>query len=227
MEANHQVKIRQFEGDTKNFKVLHVIATVEKLLDTTESPSYESKKELLSFLVENYSHLSPEEMVCSVKLNLTGTYGDVIKCFNKVDIQYLTACFNKYNEFKQRAILAHKAAIETEKDRQPKQKATPEQSYNFIKKFVEENNSLPITADWSSCFDWMWQQKLTDSNEELKKFFDKHSEIYIQKIKSQIATSTNFVEKQALEIQISESAVKSHVRKVTVQLYFQNMLKTE
>lgn len=226
VEANHQVKIRQFEGDTKNFKVLHVIASVEKLLDTTESPTYEAKKELLTFLVENYSHLSPEEMICAVKLNLTGTYGEVIKCFNKIDIQYLTSCFNKYNDFKQRAILAHKAAIEADKDRQPKQKATPEQSYNFIKKFVEENNKLPITADWSSCFDYMWAQKLTDSSEELKKFFDKHSEIYIKNIKSKIATSTNFVEKHALQFQISESAIKTHVRKVWVQLYFQNSLKT-
>lgn len=226
MEANYQPKIRQFEGETKNFKVLHVIASVEKLLDTSESPSYEAKKELLAFLVENYSHLSPEEMVCAVKLNLTGTYGETIKCFNKIDIQYLTACFNKYNEFKQRAILAHKAAIEAEKDKHPIKRASPEETYNFIKKFVDENKTLPMTADWSSCFDWMWSQKLTESTEELKAFFDKHSKIYIKNIKSKIATSTNFVEKHALQLQISESAIKTHVRKVWVQLYFQNSLKT-
>jgi hypothetical protein len=207
-------------------KVLHVIASVEKLLDTTESPSYEAKKELLNFLVENYAHYSPEEMVCAVKLNLLGTYGETIKCFNKIDIQYLTSCFNKYNEFKQRAILAHKAAVEAEKDKQPIKKATPEESFLFVQKYFEENKSLPFAADWSACFDWMWSQKLTDSSDELKKFFDKHSEIYIKKIKSKIATSTNFIEKQTLQLQISESAVKAEVRKVWVQLYFQNSVKT-
>lgn len=212
VEANHQTKIRQFEGDTKNFKVLHVIASVEKLLDTTESPSYEAKKELLAFLVENYSHLSPEEMVCSVKLNLTGTYGETIKCFNKIDIQYLTSCFNEYFKFKQRAILAHKAAIEAEKDRQPKQKATPEQAYKFIVNYVKENNQVPITADWSAAFDWMWSQKMLDI-EQLKEFMNAEKPKYEASCKMKLATATTTAEKHKIELEMTESAISYHLRK--------------
>ena len=225
MEANHQIKIRDYEGETKNFKILHVIASVEKLLDTTESPSYEAKKELLNFLVENYAHYSPEEMVCAVKLNLLGTYGETIKCFNKIDIQYLTSCFNKYNEFKQRAILAHKAAVEAEKDKQPIKKATPEESFLFVKKYFEENNSMPFAADWSACFDHLYYSKLLEI-EELKTFMEIEKPKYIAEINQKIATSVGVFEKQKFELELSESAIKYNLRRKYVGQWFESRPKT-
>ena len=224
VEANHQIKIREYLGDTKSMKVLHVIATVEKLLDTTESPSYEAKKELLNFLVENYAHYSPEEMVCAVKLNLLGTYGETIKCFNKIDIQYLTSCFNKYNDFKQRAILAHKAAVEAEKDKQPIKKATPEESFLFVQKYFEENNSMPFAADWSACFDHLYYSKLLNVD-ELKTFMETEKPKYIAEVQQKIATSVGVFEKQKFELELSAGAINYNLRKRYVQKWFENSRK--
>jgi hypothetical protein len=200
-------------------KVLHVIATVEKLLDTTESPSYEAKKELLNFLVENYAHYSPEEMVCAVKLNLLGTYGETIKCFNKIDIQYLTSCFNKYNEFKQRAILAHKAAIEAEKDKQPIKKASPEESFAFVKNYFDQNNSMPFAADWSSCFDHLYYSKQIQK-EELHAFMETEKPKYIAEIQQKITTSVCIFEKQKFELELSAGSINYNLRKRYVEKWF-------
>lgn len=212
MEANNQVKIREFPGDTKSLKLLHVIASIQTLLDATESPSYESKQALVNLLIESYSHLSCEEMVCAVKLNLTGTYGETIQCYNKIDIQYLTKCFNEYNKFKQRAILAHKAVMESEKDKQPILKATPEESYKFIKNYFEQNKMLPHTADWYGCFHHMYYNRMLDVD-ALKSFMGKEKPKLIEEINAKIKTSSNLVDKRVLELQLEETAVSLHLRK--------------
>lgn len=170
--------------------------------------------------------LTVDEIVVALEMNVAGLLGETTQHYQLFSVEYVTTIVNKFLNHKYEVMKKFTQEVAQARRLDEPKKATPEQSYNFIKKFVEENNSLPITADWSSCFDYMWAQKLTDSSEELKKFFDKHSEIYIKNIKSKIATSTNFVEKHALQLQISESAIKTHVRKVWVQLYFQNSLKT-
>lgn len=224
--ANFNKKIRLLTDDELLEKLKNELAVMFVTLGFEAQPTEIEIVVVSKSLRKFHEMLTIEEILCALELNANSKLTKKIQHFQLFSVDYVTEIIDIYldQKYKAQTLFLQKFA-ESKKLDEPK-RATPEQSYNFIKKFVEENNALPITADWSSCFDWMWAQKMTGTKEYLINFFDKHSEIYVQKIKAQIATSTNFVEKQTLEIQIQEAAVKSQVRKVWVQLYFENTFKT-
>jgi hypothetical protein len=93
-------------------------------------------------------------------------------------------------------------------------------AYQYIKSYYEENKSFPMAANWSSAFDWMWSNGLTESHEDMVKWFEIEGDKIKKEIIDEMFYAKNVVEKRTIEIKLEGNYVKMEARKRYVMEYF-------
>jgi hypothetical protein len=178
-----------------------------------EKPPTTAEIEVVSGELLKYnSHITIEEIIIGLEMNASHKLDTFVKHYQLFSIEYVTEIVKQYMEKKYEIMIDFNNKIaESYQLEQPK-KSTPQECFNFIKKHFQENKTLPLTADWSSCFDWMWYEKIL-KEEPLKVFMSKEKPRYIERINGLIKTSTTTFEKNKLELELSDGAISLHLRK--------------
>jgi len=156
--------------------------------------------------------LTVEEIVTGLEMNVAGLLGEVTQHYQLFSVEYVTNVINKFLNYKYEVMKDFTNKFGEARQLNAPKKATPEQCYKSIKKHFEQTGQVPVTADWSAAFDWMWSNKLLEI-EELKTFMEVEKPKYISSIKNKLATCTNSIERGIIELEMSDESVKYHLRK--------------
>jgi len=205
--------------------LIYALQTIQQLLSIkseNELPK-ESRNVLVEFLIESYPNMTAKEMVVAIKLNLKGDLAPVklpngqtadrIECFGRIDSQFLTSVFNEFQKSKQRAMLAEKAAIEKMKDQQPRVKASPEESWNYILNEFKKNNQPPKSADWSGAFKHLWETGIAKEFCDVAEFGKKANEVIMDELSRKLKNAVNLFDRAQIEIDMQPNMVNLEIRK--------------
>lgn len=170
---------------------------------------------LAQYLKEAHPLLALEEVVIALKLNNSNQLPKKIEHYGTFSGSYLSDVIYQYQDHaKIQTVLKVKEIMDNRESDKPKEVATPEQCYNFIKKYKAENGQPPQFADWHKAFDWMWQNGLTKPRAELIEWMNFEKQVLIAKITGKIKTAANLQEKREYEIQLGEDEIKLALRKM-------------
>ena len=172
---------------------------------------------LAHYLKESHPLLTLEEVVIALKMNASNQLPKKIEHYGQFSGSYISDVIYQYQDHaKIQTVLKVKEIMDNQQSDKPKEVATPEQCYNFIKKFKAENGTMPQFADWHKAFDWMWKNGLTKPKAELIEWMNFEKSVLIAKITGRIRTAANLTEKRELELMLEEDAIKLELRKMYI-----------
>lgn len=172
---------------------------------------------LAQYLKDVHPLVTLEEVVVALKLNNSNQLPKKVEHYGTFSGSYISDVIYQYQDHaKLQTVLKVKEIMDNQESDKPKKVATPEQCYNFIKKFKTENGTMPQFADWHKAFDWMWQNGLTKPRPELIEWMNFEKQVLIAKITGRIKTASNLTEKRELELSLSEEAIKLELRKMYI-----------
>ena len=172
---------------------------------------------LAQYLKESHPLITLEEVVIALKMNASNQFPKKIEHYGQFSGTYLSDIIYQYQDHaKIQTVLKVKEINDNQQSEKPREVATPEQSYNFIKKYKSENGECPKFADYSKAFDWMWQNGLTKPRAELVEWMNFEKQVLIAKITGRIRTAQNLTEKRELEAELTEDNLKLALRKMYI-----------
>lgn len=165
-------------------------------------------------IVKYYDRFTVEELVKAAELNTLGEYGEKLKPFGSITWDFICDLMKAYKIRKQVTMAeltrrnSDKLALE-----QPTQ-PDHENAYNGLKRIFDETGQPPIGWDYSSAYDWAWSNKLfSQSKDEMLKWYETESRLISAELTKQIASCSNFIERQALERKREGNWIKQECRK--------------
>ena len=98
-------------------------------------------------------------------------------------------------------------------------------AFNFIKSYFEENNGeLPLAANYSSAFEWMWANGMCLDSDAMKLWFMVESDKIKKEIINESFWAKNLIEKRAIETKLEGNYIKLEARKTYVKNYFKGVI---
>ena len=210
------LKIRNEETPSLTNRVKAMLVKATYVIGINAMPDDVALSVIVDQLQKYHSMITVEEVSTAIELNCAGKLASKIECYGQISANYLADVINLYQDEKLKTALKVKQIMEKTESEKPKEVATPEQCYNFIKKFKAENGTMPQFADWHKAFDWMWQNGLTKPRPELVEWMDFEKQVLIAKITGRIKSAANLTEKRELELSLAEDAIKLELRKMYI-----------
>ena len=212
-QKHERMKVESLDSLSSRIKAMLVPMTV--ILAIPTQPNDIEISILAHYLKENHPLLTLEEVVIALKMNSSNQFPKKIEHYGQFSGSYISDVIYQYQDHaKLQTVLKVKEIMDNQESEKPKEVATPEQCYNFIKKYKQEFGSVPKFADWHKAFDWMWQNGLTKPKDELIEWMNFEKSVLIAKITGLIKTASDLSEKRELEAQIEEDAIKLELRKM-------------
>ena len=165
-------------------------------------------------ILKYYERFTVEEIVKAAELNALGEYPEKVKAFGTITWDFICDLMKHYKVRKQ-ATMAELNRRESDKlAGLPEAPPDPEKAYNGLKMVFYETGKEPIGWDYSSAYDWAWSNKLfSQSREEMATWYETEAQAIRSDITRQIASCSNFIERQALEKKRTGTWVKQECRK--------------
>lgn len=210
--SQFQTKIRHLEEVDVVTKIEIALSSLYITLGFSKPPEQIEVIAVAQSLKKYHSMLTVEEIIVALEMNVAGLLGETIQHYQLFSVEYVTSVFNKFLDHKYEVMKKFTQDLSHARKLEEPKKATPEQAYKFILNYVKENNQVPITADWSAAFDWMWSQKMLDV-EQLKEFMNAEKPKYEASCKMKLATAATELERRIILDELSEGAISYHLRK--------------
>jgi hypothetical protein len=226
--------IRMIDPDEVDQKIKDAIAMIGVMTGIKEPPQEMEANVLIMIIKSNYAYLTIEEMVNAFVLNMTGELTEFIKDpkstgriehFHSMNASFATSVLNLYQLRKSAAfksMTSKRLLIESEESKES-ESAKPEELFNGLMKFVEENEEVPKFWDWERTFFYMEENGLiTIDNEEKKKMkAEVLSELKLRQL-SEFASAGSIAERAEAQKITEEKNIQFECRKRIVLLYLQN-----
>ena len=208
------LKIRNENTESLTQRVKAMLVKATYVIGINAMPDDIALSVIVDQLQKYHSMITVEEVSTAIELNCAGKLASKIECYGQISANYLADVINLYQNEKLKTALKVKEMNEKMESEKPKEVATPEQCYNFIKNYKKEFGNVPKFADWHKAFDWMWKNGLTKPKDELIEWMNFEKSVLIAKITGRIKTASTLTEKRELELQLEEDAIKLELRKM-------------
>lgn len=169
------------------------------------------------FISTQFKSNTFDDLKLAISLNSARKLETYHQHYQLLNTDFVGAILTDYNE------LLRKASIELVKARENVAEAivklpeAKDSAYLMIKNYYEENKSFPMAANWSSAFDWMWSNGLTEDKEMMAKWFEVESEKVKKEIIDSMFYAKNVAEKRLIEMKLEGNFVRLECRKRYVQ----------
>lgn len=169
------------------------------------------------FIMTQFKSNTFDDLKLAISFNSARKLENYHQHYQLLNTDFVGAILTDYNE------LLRKASIELVKARENAAEAivklpeAKDSAYLMIKNYYEENKAFPMAANWSSAFDWMWSNELTEDKETMTKWFEIEREKVKKEIIDEMFYAKNVVEKRLIEMKLEGNFVRLECRKRYVQ----------
>ena len=172
------------------------------------------------FLKSQFKANTFEDLKLGINLNSARKLDDYYQHYQLLNTDFVGAILTAYNELLRKASIEYQKAKKQATETITKLPEAKDSAYQFIKSYYQEHKSFPLAANWSSAFDWMWSNGLTESHDDMVKWFDIESDKIKKEIIDEMFYAKNVVEKRTIEMKLEGNFVKMEARKRYVMEYF-------
>ena len=194
-------------------KLLATLAIKNKLIDI-------EIETLIIFLKKQFPNNTFGDIELACDYNSARRLTKFHEHFQLLHRDFIGAVLIDFNVFLREANVELSKAKEQVTETITKLPEAKDSAYQFIKSYYQEYKSFPLAANWSSAFDWMWSNGLTESHEDMVKWFEIESDKIKKEIIDEMFYAKNVVEKRTIEMKLEGNYVKMEARKRYVMEYF-------
>lgn len=194
-------------------KLLATLAIKNKLIDI-------EIETLIIFLKKQFPNNTFADIELACDYNSARRLTKFHEHFQLLHRDFIGAVLIDFNVFLREANVELAKAKEQATETITKLPEAKDSAYQFIKSYYQEYKSFPLAANWSSAFDWMWSNGLTESHENMVKWFEIESDKIKKEIIDEMFYAKNVVEKRTIEMKLEGNFVKMEARKRYVMEYF-------